>query len=61
MGKKPEIIREKLKNKIIRHISRLFETKKEERKKKKHNGRINKDRIVIDTRQFLKQKKKKKK
>ena len=61
MGKKPEIIREKLKNKIIRHISRLFETKKEERKKKMHNGRINKDRIVIDTRQFLKQKKKKKK
>ena len=44
MGKKPEIIRDKLKDKIIRDISRLFGTKKEERKKKKYNGRINEDR-----------------
>ena len=42
MGKKPEIIRDKLKEKMIGHISRLFE-KKGERKKKKHNGRMNKD------------------
>ena len=45
MGKKPEIIRDKLKDKIIRDISRLFQTKEEERKKKKHNSRINKGRI----------------
>ena len=45
MGKKPEIIRDKLKDKIIRGISRLFQTKEEERKKKKHNSRINKGRI----------------
>ena len=29
MGEKPEIIRDKLKDQIIRDISRLFETKKE--------------------------------
>ena len=45
MGKKPEIIRDKLKDKIIRDTSRLFQTKEEERKKKKHNSRINKGRI----------------
>ena len=49
MGKKPEIIRDKLKDKIIRDISRLFQTKEEERKKKKHN-RINKGRINRDIR-----------
>ena len=46
MGKKPKIIRDRLKNKIIRDISRLFETKKEERKCKKQNDRINRDRII---------------
>ena len=50
MGKKPEIIRDKLKDKIIRDISRLFQTKEEERKKKKHNSRINKGRINRDIR-----------
>ena len=34
--KKPEIIRDKLKDNIIRDISRRFETKKEERKKNMH-------------------------
>ena len=34
--KKPEIIRDKLKDNIISDISRRFETKKEERKKNKH-------------------------
>ena len=38
-----------MKDKIIRDISRLFQTKKE-REKKKHNGRINKDRIIRGTR-----------
>ena len=49
--KKPEMIRrDKLKDKIIRDISRLFETKKEERKNVKHNCRINKDRKIRDIR-----------
>ena len=48
MGKKPEIIRDKLKDTITRDNSTLFETKKEERKKKKYNNRINKDRIIRD-------------
>ena len=34
MWKKPAIIRDKLKDKIITYISKPFETKKEERKKK---------------------------
>ena len=34
--KKPEIIRDKLKDNIIRDISRRFEPKKEERKKNMH-------------------------
>ena len=50
MGKKAEIIRDKLKDKIIRDISRLFQTKEEERKKKKRNSRINKGRINRDIR-----------
>ena len=45
MRKKPKIIRDKLKDKTIRD-SRLSETKNEDRKKKKHNGRINKDRTI---------------
>ena len=48
MGKKPELIRDKLKDKIIWDISRCFETKKEKRKKKKYNGRINKDKTIRD-------------
>ena len=50
MGKKSKIIRGKLKGNIIRDIRTLFETNKEERKKKKHNGRINKNRIIRDIR-----------
>ena len=46
IGKKPEIIRDKLKNKVIIDISRIFETKKEEKKKKNHNGRIKKNIII---------------
>ena len=48
MGKKPELIRDKLKDKIIWDISRCFETKKEKRKKKKYHGRINKDKTIRD-------------
>ena len=61
MGKKPEIIRDKLKDKIIRDTSRLFQTKEEERKKKKRNSRINKGRINRDIRTLLKQEEKNKK
>ena len=61
MGKKAEIIRDKLKDKIIRDISRLFQTKEEERKKKKRNSRINKGRINRDIRTLLKQEEKNKK
>ena len=61
MGKKAEIIRDKLKDKIIRDTSRLFQTKEEERKKKKHNSRINKGRINRDIRTLLKQEEKNKK
>ena len=46
IGKKPEIFRDKLKNKVIIDISRIFETKKEEKKKKNHNGRIKKNIII---------------
>ena len=55
--KKPQIIRDKLKHKIIRDISRLFETKKEERKKKKYNGRINKNIIITGIRTLFETKK----
>ena len=48
MGKKPELIRDKLKDKIIWDISTCFETKKEKRKKKKYHGRINKDKTIRD-------------
>ena len=50
--KKPTIIRDKLKDKIIRDIWTLFETgeEKEERKKKRHNERIIKDRITREIR-----------
>ena len=55
--KKPQIIRDKLKHKIIRDISRLFETKKEERKKEKYNGRINKNIIITGIRTLFETKK----
>ena len=50
IGKKPKRIRYKLKDKIINDIWTVFETKTKERKKKKYNGRINKDRIIRDIR-----------
>ena len=59
MGKK--IYRDKLKDKIIRDIRTLFETKKEERKKKMCNGRINKDRIVRGIRTLFETEEEKKK
>ena len=42
MGRKPEIIIDKLKDKIINEIWTFFETKKEGRKNKKNNDRQNK-------------------
>ena len=59
MGKKPKIIRGKLKDKTINDIWTLFETRKEERKKNKHNGRINKDRIIRDIKTLLETEKEK--
>ena len=46
MGKKPKIIKDKLKDKITDQIWTSFETRKEERRKKIHNGRKNEDRII---------------
>ena len=60
MRKKPKIIRDKLKDKTIRD-SRFSETKNEDRKKKKHNGRINKDRTIRYIRTLFVTKKKKEK
>ena len=57
MGKKPKIIRHKLKDKIINDILRLFETEKEDRKKKKQNGKIIKDNIIRDIRTLFEEKK----
>ena len=50
MRNKPKLIRGKLKDKIIYDIWALFERKKEkdERKKKNHTGRTNKDIIIRD-------------
>ena len=49
--KKPKILGDKSKDKTIRDIWTLFETEEEkEERKKKHNGRIIKDRITRDTR-----------
>ena len=55
--KKPKILRDKLKDKIIRCVWALFKTEeeKEERKKKKHNERIIKDRIIRDISTLFKQ------
>ena len=50
IGKKPKRIRYKLKDKIINDIWTVIKTKTKERKKKKYNGRINKDRIIRDIR-----------
>ena len=58
-GKK--IFRNKIKDKIIRDIRTLFETKKEERKKKMRNGRINKDRIFRSIRTLFETEEEKKK
>ena len=57
MGKKPKIIRDKLKDKIINDIWALFETEeeKEDSKKKKQNERIIKDRINRDIRTLFEQ------
>ena len=47
MGKKPKIIRDKLKDKIINDTGRLFETEKEKKdRKKKHNKNVIKDGII---------------
>ena len=46
MGKKPKIIRNKLKDKIINDIWRLFDTEKE--KRKKQNEKIIKDNMIRD-------------
>ena len=58
-GKK--IFRNKIKDKIIRDIRTLFETKKEEWKKKMRNGRINKDRIFRSIRTLFETEEEKKK
>ena len=58
-GKKPKLIRDKLKEKIIRNIWTFFETEeeKEERKEKNHNENIIKDRKLEISRHFLNKKK----
>ena len=50
MEKKPKIISDKLKDKIINDICRLFDSEKEkkERKKKKQNEKIIKDNLIRD-------------
>ena len=55
MGKKPKIIRDRLKDKIINDIKRLFDYEKEERKKKKQNEKIIKDNIIRDIRILFEQ------
>ena len=59
MEKKPEIIGDKLKDKIIRNIRTLFETEKEkeERKEKKQNEQIIKDNIIGEMRILFEQEK----
>ena len=59
MRKKPKIIRDKLKDKIINDICKLFGTKKEERKRKKQDEKIIKYNIEISG-YFLNKRKKKK-
>ena len=52
MEKKPKIIRDKSKDKVINEILKLLKTEEEaeERKKNKHSERIVKDRIIKDNR-----------
>ena len=59
MEKKPKIISDKLKDKTINDICRLFDSEKEkkERKKKKQNEKIIKDNIIRDIRILCKQEK----
>ena len=61
MGKKRKIIRDKLKDRTFNNFWTLFEKKKEERKKKNHNGRINKNIIITDIRTLFETKKGKEK
>ena len=59
MGKKRNIIRDKLKDKIINNIWGLFNIEKEkEDRKKKQNWKITKDNIIRDIRILFKQEKK---
>ena len=60
MRKKPKIFRDKLKDNINRDSRTIFDTKKRRKKKKKHNGKINKYRIIRDIRTLFETKKKKK-
>ena len=60
MGRKPEIIIDKLKDKIINEIWTFFETKKEGRKNKKNNDRQNKGYNNFRHREIVWNKKKKK-
>ena len=55
--KKQKMIRDKLKDEVIRDIWVIFETEeeKEERKKKKHNERTIKDRTIRDIRTLFEQ------
>ena len=57
--KKPKIIRDKLEDKIINDICKLFETEeeKENRRKKKQNKKIIKDKIIRDIRTLFEQEK----
>ena len=59
MEKKPEIISNKLKDKTINDICRLFDSEKEKKewKKKKQNEKIIKDNIIRDIRILCKQEK----
>ena len=57
MGKKPKMIRDKLKDKIINDIWTLLisgnRRKKRRQKNRKHKERIIKDRIIRDIRKFF--------
>ena len=59
MGKKPKIIRDKLEDKIINDIFKLFEMEeeKEHRKKKNQNEKIIKDKIIRDIKILFEQEK----
>ena len=59
MRKKPKIITDKLKGKLINDIWKLFETEeeKEDWRKKKQNEKIIKDKIIADIRTLFEQEK----